>query len=551
MKRILPLVIILIILATAALDAAAASPPPENDVKWVLQKVSPSIVKVTAENHKRYVATGIAIAPEMVISSMMVTRFPYDRLYITTVNGDQYPAQVLGKDGETSLLLLKIDKKALTPVRKAETVEVGDWTALVGLFYGRFPAVYQGIVSSVSNEQLILNAPVAPGSAGGAVVNQKGELVGVIRGRFGYAFSPDYIYRDHSAEFSIRSSRSRDKDLCYAIPLPRVLSVTDDLGKYGKVKRGWLGVSLEAASIAGLPVISDVAEDSPAEAAGVRPGDIILGIGGKSVRSGSEAAQLVRALKPGQKTKIEFQRDNIKKSAIAVIGESKGPVIQHFTLSPGRNLVVIPEISGELPNIQNYTFSFTGSRSLGVDVMTMTRQLAGKFNVKEGTGLLISRVYEDTAAAKAGLEPADVIVKAGGKEVKRLADLRNALGDLEDEGPITLEIYRKGKLKTISLVPDKNVYSAFGMFDKLKNKMSEIRVNVDEENRLTVEEARKKHADQTQQIRESELKKYKEELDRMKKEQEDLKKRMEQMMKVIKEKEKEKETKKDKQKTSV
>jgi membrane-associated protease RseP (regulator of RpoE activity) len=181
--------------------------------------------------------------------------------------------------------------------------------------------------------------------------------------------------------------------------------------------------------------------------------------------------------------------------------------------------------------------------------MTITRELAGKFNIKEGTGLMISRVYKDTAAAKAGLEPADVIVKAGGEEVKHLADLRKALGGLEEEGPVTLEIYRKGKLKKISLVPDKNVYSVFGMFDKLKNKMSEIRVKVDEEKLITTEEAKKKHAREAELIREKELQKYKEEIERMKKEQEILKKRMERMMKAIEEKEKE--NKKDKQKTSV
>jgi serine protease Do len=531
--------------------AAAAFPPPETDVKGLLKAVSPSIVKVTAENHKRYIATGIAIAPELVVSNLMVTRYPYNRLYVSTVDGKEYSAEVLGKDSETSLLLLKIGKKALTPMRKAKSAEVGDWTALVGVFYRRFPAIYQGIVSSVSDNQLIVNAPVAPGSSGGAVVNKKGELIGVIRGRFGYTFSPDYIYKDHSTEFSIRSSRSRDKDLCYAVPVPRLMSVAGDLEKYGKVRRGWLGVSLDAANIAGVPVISEVAAGSPAEKAGVRPGDIILGIGGKTARTGSEAARLVRALKPGQKTKIEFLRNKIKNSAVAVIGESTGPVLRHFSISPGRNLVVIPEMSGDLPSIQNYTFTFTGSRSMGVDVMIMTRELAGKFNVKEGTGLMVSRVYKDTAAAKAGLEPADVIVKANGKEVKRLADLRKALGGLQDEGPVNLEIYRKGKLKKISLVPDKSVYSVFGMFDKLKDKMREIRVKVDDENRLTTEEARKKYAREVELIRERELQKYKREVERMKREQEALKKRMERMMKIIEEKEKTKEKKKDKQKTSV
>jgi hypothetical protein len=89
------------------------------------------------------------------------------------------------------------------------------------------------------------------------------------------------------------------------------------------------------------------------------------------------------------------------------------------------------------------------------------------------------------------------------------------------------------------------------MFDKLKDKMREIRVKVDDENRLTTEEARKKYAREVELIRERELQKYKREVERMKREQEALKKRMERMMKIIEEKEKGKEKKKDKQKTSV
>ena len=591
MRKIITLLLIFLVLfftmgTLSAADADTISQA-EKDVKGVLNKVSPSIVKVVSENHKRYVATGIAIAPNHIISSLMVIRHPYKEIYIKTVKGDEYPAKVLGKDRHTSLILLEIEKKALTPIRQARGIEVGDWAALVGVFYRRFPSIYQGLVSSVSDEELILNAPVVPGSSGGAVVNKKGELIGAIRGRFGFTYSPDYIYKDHSAELFFRSPRSRNKDLCYAVPVPRVMAIADDLEKYGKIKRGWLGVSLVSRTEENIPEVSRVSKNSPAEKAGIRKDDKILKIDGKSVKNHADVIKVVKSLKPGQKIKIELLRDNVKKSAIVVIGEAKGWQYKwDFYSSPGKKLVVIPEISGRLPEVENYVFQFSVSRTLGVDVMSVTPELADKFNVKEKSGLMISKVYKDTAADKAGFQAADIIVRAGGIKMEQITDLRRALNKMKDDESIATEIYRNGKLKKIKVVPDRSGEKIFGVFDRVKDRLKDIRLKIDDENRLRFEEAerlqkersklyelRERYAKEAQLIqerelkkykkeiekikkarerqiddaavrKEKELKKYKEEMERMKKVQEELRKEVEKMRKLI-------EMEKKKQKTEA
>jgi serine protease Do len=513
------------------MSAADTISQAEKEVKGVLKKVSPSIVKVVAENHKRYVATGIAIAPNHIISSMMVTRHPYEEIYIKTFKGDEYPAKVLGKDRETALILMEIDKKALTPIRTAKGVEVGDWTALVGVFYKRFPSIYQGIVSSVSDEELILNAPVAPGSSGGAVVNKKGELMGVIRGRFGFAYSSDYIYKDHSAELFFRSPRSRNKDLCYAVPAAKVTTIASDLEKYGKVRQGWLGVSLAYRTENDIPVVRWVSKNSPAEKAGIRKGDKILKIDGESVKNREDVVRIVKTFKPGQKTKIELLRENVKKSVIVIMGDTKGWSYNwHFYSSPNERLFVIPEMSGTLPKVENYVFRISGSRTLGVDVISITPELAKKFNVEEKSGLMISKVYKDTAAEKAGFQVADIIVRAGGIKMKQITDLRRALNEMEENESIAIEIYRNGKLKKIKVAPDRSGETFFGVFDRVKDKLRNIRIKIDDENRLRIEEAerlrkernklhelRKKYAKEAQLIKERELKRYKEEIEKMKK----------------------------------
>jgi S1-C subfamily serine protease len=169
----------------------------ENEVRLLLERVSPSLVKVVAENGRKYVATGIALEGGMVITSTEVLRRPFARLSVETTKGESIAARLAGQDKRSGLALLRLDKKALTPLAPAKPGEVGNWVALVGLFYDRFPAIFQGIISSAGDNELILNAPIAPGAAGGAVVNKKGELQGIIRGSVGFTKAPDLTFKDH------------------------------------------------------------------------------------------------------------------------------------------------------------------------------------------------------------------------------------------------------------------------------------------------------------------------------------------------------------------
>jgi serine protease Do len=552
MRRFLTILLVLLILIFAVsvkIDAQSTAIERENVVKRILEKVSPSIVKVVAENHKQHIASGVAIAPDRVISTLLVVREPYQRIFILTVDGKTYPARVLGKDNETSLLLLDIGQKALKPLSQAKQSEAGDWAALVGVFYRKFPAIYQGIISSVSDEELIVNGPVTPGSPGGAIINKKGELMGIIRGGFGYALSPDYIYKDHVAEFSIRSTRNRQRDLCYSIPITKVNAYAKDLEKFGKVQHGWLGVSLDEEYAPDNLIIGTIAKNSPAEKAGLRRGDKLLSIEGKPIHGSRDVIRMVKALKPGQKTRIEFQRGVTRKSTMAVIGEFKERFQWSFATAPGENLFIVPEMGEPLPRLENFVFSISGARTLGVDVVAMTPELAREFHVKEGNGLMISKVYKDTAADKAGIQPADIIVKIGDRDIKRSADMRTALRDLQNNDPLLLYVYRKGDLRKITVIPDDNTKRFFGVFDRIINKIQNFQVNIDESSRAKVNQARTQRVSEANEgIETDELKRYKEELERMKKEQQRLKDELEQMRKRIEAAEKNTEKKKEQKK---
>lgn len=570
MKKIIVMIfIILLVLFTGNVKAGDQTTSDisklEAEIKGILKTVSPSILKVVTENHKKNVATGIAIDPSHVISNINVVKHPYKYVYIETVKGKKFTAKVVGKDTASSLILLKINENSLTPIRHARSCEVGDWIALVGAFYKEFPSIYQGILSSESEEQLILNAPVVPGSSGGAAVNKRGELIGVIRGRVGFAVSPDYTFKDHSGEIYIEVPKSQYKDLCAAVPVVKVLDIYQDLKKYGKVRRGWLGVSMDGKN--GKVQILHVVKNSPAEKAGIRKGDFIKKINGKTIKITGEVVKIVRGFKPEQKVKMELTRGNTLQSVLVVIGEygeGKHRIARaySYSTSTGKRIdAPFPEFREPLPVLENFVYRLEGSRILGVEVTTLTPELAKEFSIEEGTGLLIKKIYKNTAAKKAGFRPADVIVKVGSAPIRSNSDLRRALNELKDNEAVVVELYRKGEIKKIKVVPDKR--QGFGsIFDRFRDTMKGINVRIEEEEKKKIEEQARKEYKKLQQIRETylkelelikkkELEKYKIQMEKMFKEQEKMRKEVEKLKQELEKERKEKEKQKEQTATTI
>ncbi len=522
----------------------------ESEVKKILETVSPSILKVVAENHRKNFATGIAIDPDYVVSTIKLIQQPFDEIYIETAKGKKFTAQLVGKDYKSSLILLKINEKALTPIKPARVYEVGDWVALVGAFYKEFPSVYQGILSSALEDQVVLNAPVVPGASGGAVLNKKGELIGVIRGRIGFSFSPNYTFKDHSGEIHIESAKSQSKDLCVAVPAKLVMEITDELKQFGKVKRGWLGINIIGEDEEPVK-ISVVIKNSPAEKAGLRVGDTIVSIDGKSPKEPRDVANIVRELKPGKKVKIEIQRGGTRESVPVAVGESQDDRISWvYRYSPSTDMDgFIPEMPEDLPRPGNFIYTIGGNRTLGVELINMTPELAREFKIKDGIGLMISKVYKNTAAAKAGLQAADILVKAGNRPTKTYADLRNTINELADNEALEIRFYRQGKLEKVKVIPDINKEFGF-MFDRFKDKMQSVDTRIDEEERKKIAEEVRKENQKLRQVRENYLKeiemlreqyekKYREEIKKMWQEQEKMKKELEKMKKELEKKAKE------------
>jgi serine protease DegQ len=232
-----------------------------------------------------------------------------DEIDVALNDGRHVPGKVIGTDPDTDLAVLKVelDKLPVIVLGNSDALEVGDQVLAIGNPFGVGQTVTSGIVSALGRNQLGINtfenfiqtdAAINPGNSGGALIDVNGNLEGI-----------------NTAIFS-RSGGSMG--IGFAIPVSTAKQVLEDIVKSGKVTRGWIGVepndlSPELAETFGVKanagvIITGVLQNGPAAKAGVRPGDVITGVGDKSVASVQQLLGAVAGLKPGTATRFALQR---------------------------------------------------------------------------------------------------------------------------------------------------------------------------------------------------------------------------------------------------
>ncbi|MEN8223450.1 MAG: PDZ domain-containing protein [Acidobacteriota bacterium] len=488
MKKILFIIYIVVILLFVKLNAAEEENRKDTFIKKALDRISPSVVKVVTQNHRRYIATGVAIEKDLVLSNIMVLNHPFDRIFIETVKGKILDVKIVGKDKNSSLILLKTKGKVLKPVKRGKLPGTGEWIGLVGVFYKQFPFLNQGIISSKSSTDLILNATVAPGSTGGAVVNRRGELIGIIRGVFGYKFFPQYTFKDDHSELKIASSVRGGNDLCYAIPVKQAFRIADDLEEFGHVKRGWLGVNISS-DPRGFVRVDSIVKTSPAETGGIRAGDIINDISGKKIKTPLHLSESIKMLRPGDKIVVELARKG-KQIKVKVeladleIREKKLFKIKEKVLAD--RISKMPELIETMPKIPNYTFEFTENLGLGVDVLPLTPELAKEFKIKSGGGLLVSKIKsgnEKESQFKIG----DILINSNGVKLTKISDLAASLKKGKSEKKLVIKLIRKGK--TIEKTVKPSVISLRSrMLENFNRKFRDARFWMEKQQQLKMKE---------------------------------------------------------------
>jgi serine protease Do len=245
-------------------------------------------------------------------------------------NNHRYYAKVIGTDPSTDLALLKIKAKNLSFVRYGNSDKVlpGEWVLAVGNPFDLNSTVTAGIVSAKARNINILrdrnnsqvesfiqtDAAVNPGNSGGALVNLRGELIGI--------------------NTAIATSTGSYQGYSFAIPVSLVTKVMDDLLKFGRVQRGLLGIEIAdvnalIAETLKLPVeqgvlVNKVRENSAAEDSGIESGDVIIGINDHPVSSVSELQEWVARNRPGEEVKVTYLRNGSERTVLATLKNSDG-----------------------------------------------------------------------------------------------------------------------------------------------------------------------------------------------------------------------------------
>jgi membrane-associated protease RseP (regulator of RpoE activity) len=224
------------------------------------------------------------------------------------------------------------------------------------------------------------------------------------------------------------------------------------------MKRGWLGVSI-AENEAGQVEIVDVERESPAELAELKEGDIVLEFEGDKVTSTEMLAEEIRMHKPGDDCDIKIERDGTSMDVTVKLGEfSEKDIMREFQFKFPRLFAPDRVKPVPMPDFEDSKlFRWVGGMQnyIGVSLQELTPELSAHFGVKEGRGLCVAKVLEDSPAEKAGLRVGDVIVSADGERVERVNALQRLIQEKNKGEKITLEYIRDKKTKTVDVEVEK------------------------------------------------------------------------------------------------
>ena len=335
---------------------------------------------------------------------------------VTTLDGHDYKGEVVGSDTASDIAVVRVKNAKLSelPIGDSSKAEVGDFVIAIGNPFGLQHTVTFGIVSALGRsginrdggyEDFIqTDASINPGNSGGALINLRGELIGI--------------------NSAILSGSGGNIGIGFAIPANMAKTVMDQLVKYGEVKRGMLGVQVvtltpDYADNLGLKdtqgaLVSQVVDGSAADKAGLKAGDVITSINGQSVKSGSDLRNRIGLLRLGETVDIGFIRDGKPRKVSAVVQAR----------------------------------SDSGEQGGGGADVHRGFDGADLSDAPGGAGVLVTSVEPGSNAAQLGLRANDVIVKANTAKVGSLKDLRAAI---KDQASILLTIRRGASMVVIPL----------------------------------------------------------------------------------------------------
>lgn len=351
-----------------------------------------------------------------------------DEIMVRLPDRSELQAKLVGADPRSDVALLKIDGDDLPFVKigSSEQLKAGEWVVAIGSPFGFDHTVTAGVVSatgrSLPNESYVpfiqTDVAINPGNSGGPLFNLKGEVVGI------------------NSQIFTRSGGFMG--LSFAIPVDVAMDVANQLREDGKVSRGWLGVVIQEvnkdlAESFGLDrpagaLVAQVMDGGPAAKGGLKVGDVILSLNGKSIDMSGDLPHLVGAMKPGSAAKLEVVRNGDRRTLTLNIG-------------------ALPEDGDVLASGSNSGNAAHTDNRLGVSVVELTD---AQRQALEITGGVAIREVSQGPAAMIGLRPGDVITHLNNQAIDSVRSFSQVVKALPKNRSVSMRVLREGRASFIT-----------------------------------------------------------------------------------------------------
>ncbi len=350
-----------------------------------------------------------------------------EEINVTLSDKREFKGKIVGNDAMTDIGIIKIDSDNLPTIKwgDSDKLKVAETVLAIGSPYGLSQTVTTGIVSAVGRANVGIadyedfiqtDAAINPGNSGGALVNVRGELVGI--------------------NTAIFSTSGGYQGIGFAIPTNMAKTVMDSLIKKGKVIRGWFGVTIqpltpELAKQFDLKeekgaLVGDVIEGSPAEKAGLQRGDVIIEYDGKKIEEPYQLRNMVANTTPGQEVELKIIRENKTET----------------------KKVTITELLAE---IQKPSKSEYNNLLRGVTVQDLAPEIYNKLNLpKKLKGVIVSDIGEDSPATMV-LKEGDVLQEINRQKINSVRDYENTAAKIKPGENILLLVFRSGSSLYVTL----------------------------------------------------------------------------------------------------
>jgi serine protease Do len=360
-----------------------------------------------------------------------------DEIEITLSDGREFEATIVGQDPSTDIAVIKVlgaEQGGLPSVDlgDSDAIRVGDWAIAIGNPLELAGTVTVGVISAVGRVDLNIrggtplyqdfiqtDASINFGNSGGPLVNIDGQVIGV-----NTAINPGA------------------SGIGFAIPINLARNVAESLISEGKVVRGYLGVipqeiTRDLAEARGLDagdgiLIASVEDGTPADEAGLEPGDVVLSFAGVRIIDVPQFRRVVAGVTPGEEIGIEILRDGRERTLTAELAERPDTAAAPEATEPEQR-----------------------AEWFGIDAVEVDDPVAETLNVEADEGVLVADVESGSPAADGGLLVGDVIVRIGDEEVKNLDDYRRIMGKVEkSDRAIALMVQRGAHTYFVAIKPE-------------------------------------------------------------------------------------------------